>query len=92
MQPPSEATARRGYGLALNEAEPGVTAMAAAIRSVDGGAAVGTVSVAGPSVRMTESRLQELAPLIMQSASELSKVWPLRPRSGIPAKAFAETT
>ena len=35
----SRTTARRGYGLAVNEAEPGVTAVAAAIRSgPDGGA------------------------------------------------------
>ena len=43
-----KATKRRGYGLAVNEAEPGVTALAAAIRSEEGGAALGTVSVAGP--------------------------------------------
>lgn len=86
-----EATARRGFGLALNEAEPGVTALAAAIRSEDGGIALGTVSVAGPSMRMTESRIHELAPLVMQSASELSSLWPLRPRSGtrVPIKDVA---
>ena len=89
-----ETTARRGYGLALNEAEPGVTALAAAIRSVDGGAALGTVSIAGPSVRMTKSRLQELAPLIMRSATEFSNLWPLRtrPRPHVPVKVFAEAT
>jgi DNA-binding IclR family transcriptional regulator len=76
-----EVTARRRFGLAVNEAEPGVTALAAAIRSGLGGIALGTLSVAGPSVRMTEGRIQELAPLVMQCASELSKLWPLRPRS-----------
>ena len=86
-----EATRRRGFGLALSEAEPGVTALAVAIRSDEGGAALGTVSVAGPGLRMTEKRLHELAPLVMQSASELSKLWPLRPRSGtrLPAKDVA---
>jgi IclR family acetate operon transcriptional repressor len=74
-------TARRGYGLALNEAEPGVTAVAAAVRSGPDGAAVGTVSIAGPTVRITESRVRELALLVMQCASELSSLWPLRPRS-----------
>lgn len=78
-----EATARRGFGLALNEAEPGVTALATTIRSEKGGgAAVGTVSIAGPSLRMTESRIHELAPLVVQTASELSNLWPLRPRPG----------
>ncbi len=74
------ATARRGYGLALNEAEPGVTAIAAAVRSGPDGAAVGTVSIAGPTVRVPESRIRELAPLVMQCASDLSNLWPLRPK------------
>jgi len=87
-----KATAQRGFGLALNEAEPGVTAVAAAIRSGKGGATLGTVSVAGPSVRMTDSRVHELAPLVVQCASELSSLWPLRSRAGpnIPAKDVAE--
>jgi DNA-binding IclR family transcriptional regulator len=75
-------TARRGYGLASNEAEPGVTAVAAAVRPGPDGAAVGTVSIAGPTVRMTERRVRELAPQVVQCASELSRLWPLRPRSG----------
>ncbi|HZQ62073.1 MAG TPA: IclR family transcriptional regulator [Casimicrobiaceae bacterium] len=75
-----KATARRGYGVAVNEAEPGVTAVAAAIRCGPGEPAVGTVSIAGPSVRMTEKRIRELAPLIVQSATEMAALWPLRPR------------
>src|SRR5262245_19994667 len=39
--------AQRGYGIASSEAEPGVTAIAAAICASDGHA-LGTVSVAGP--------------------------------------------
>jgi|KBSSwiStaDraftv2_1062776.scaffolds.fasta_scaffold155193_2 DNA-binding IclR family transcriptional regulator len=73
-------TARRGYGLALNEAEPGVTAVAAAIRSGSDGTTVGTVSIAGPSARMTESRVRELAPLVTECATQLSGVWPVRPK------------
>jgi DNA-binding IclR family transcriptional regulator len=74
-----KATAKRGYGLAINEAEPGVSALAFAIRSGEG-SAVGTVSVAGPSVRMTEQRLRDLAPRVGDVASELSELWPLRVR------------
>ena len=77
-----EATARRGYGLAVNEAEPGVTALAAAIRPAGGGAALGTVSVAGPSARMTDERVRELAPLVVRTASELAGLWPLRIHAG----------
>lgn len=85
-------TARRGFGVAVNEAEPGVTAVAAAILPAGGGAALGTVSVAGPSVRMTDSRVREVAPLVMQCASELAGLWPLRQRSGraISSKDIAE--
>ncbi len=71
-------TAQRGYGTATSEAEPGVNAVAVAIRSRADGAALGTVSVAGPSVRMTESRVQELVPLLRRCASELADVWPTR--------------
>ena len=74
------ATAKRGYGLAFNEAEPGVTAIAAAIRPRGDKAAVGTVSVAGPSARMTEPRVRELVPLVTQCAAELSTLWPIRPK------------
>ena len=81
------ATVRRGYGLALNEAEPGVTAVAAAIRSGSDGATVGTVSIAGPSARMTESRVRELAPLVARCATELSSLWPVRPKPVTPPRA-----
>lgn len=88
-----EATRKRGYGLALSEAEPGVTALAAAIRSEESGVTMGTVSVAGPGLRMTERRIRELAPLVTQCASELSTLWPLRFRSAarVPAKDVAAT-
>lgn len=82
-----DATRQRGYGMAMSEAEPGVSAMAAAIRSEEGGAALGTVSVAGPDLRMAQDRIHELAPLVVQSAFELSKLWPLRLRSGVHRRA-----
>jgi DNA-binding IclR family transcriptional regulator len=64
----------------VNEGEPGVSAIAAAIRPPSGGPALGVVSVAGPSARMTESRIAEMAPLVMQAATELASFWPLRTR------------
>jgi DNA-binding IclR family transcriptional regulator len=76
------ATARRGYGLAFSEAEFGVSAVAAAIRAGDGGPVLGTVSIAGPSARITEKRAQELAPIVLETAGELSKLWPLRVGAG----------
>lgn len=80
LQEELRTTAERGYGLAMSEAEPGVTALAAAIRLGRGGTAVGTVSVAGPSIRLNEKRVQELAPIVTAAAAELAKLWPLRLR------------
>jgi len=76
-----KATARRGYGLAFSEAEFGVTAVAAAIR-IERGPALGTVSIAGPSARLTEKRAHELAPIVLRTAGELSNLWPLRVTTG----------
>ena len=77
-----KATARRGYGTAFNEAEFGVTAVAAAIRAGGNGPALGTVSIAGPSARMPDKRVAELAPRVLQTAAELSDIWPLRAHGG----------
>lgn len=71
-------TARRGYGLACSEAEFGVTAVAAAIRARNEGPVLGTVSIAGPSARITEKRAHELAQFVLRSAAQLSSLWPLR--------------
>jgi hypothetical protein len=56
--------------------------VAAAIRAGENGPALGTVSIAGPSARMTEKHAHELAPLVLRSAAELSDLWPLRARGG----------
>jgi DNA-binding IclR family transcriptional regulator len=72
-------TSRRGYGLAVNEAEPGVTAVAAAIRPSSGQAAVGTLSIAGPSARVTEKKFDELAALVSDYATKMATLWPLLP-------------
>lgn len=75
-------TRSRGYGLANEEAEPGVCAIAAAIRNGPAGEAlvVGTVSVAGPKVRLSPRRMTELAPAVLEAASSLSTLWPARQR------------
>lgn len=71
-------TAARGFGIAVSEAEPGVTAVAAAICAGKSGEPVGTVSVAGPGVRMSEARIQQLGEQVIVAAAQLSKLWPLR--------------
>jgi IclR family acetate operon transcriptional repressor len=76
-------TAKLGYGTAINEAEPGVSAVAAAVRIHADGPGVGTVSVAGPSVRMTPERIHELGPVVRAYAERLGEIWPLRHKPGI---------
>lgn len=80
-------TRTRGYGMVIEEAEPGVTALAAVIRAGDRNElpAVGTVSVAGPSVRLTRKRIGEIVPAVLSAASDLSQLWPVREHH-VPAK------
>jgi IclR family transcriptional regulator, acetate operon repressor len=66
----------RGWALVLEEAEPGVAAVAAAVMQDEH--AVGTVSVAGPVHRMAEPTLSRAAELVCGAARELSTVWPYR--------------
>lgn len=63
----------QGYATACETYEIGTSAIAAPIRKSNRGA-IGAVSIAGPAARMTPARLDELAPLVMQAAHELSAV------------------
>jgi len=81
-----DAIRRRGYALAVEEAEAGTVAIAAAFRAGDGAAApvLGTVSIAGPQVRMPSSRLDEIATLVRAAAAELARLGPLLRRQRAP--------
>ncbi|TIR04672.1 MAG: IclR family transcriptional regulator [Mesorhizobium sp.] len=72
-----EVTREQGWALAVEEAEPGVVSIAAAIRP-NGGLPVGTVSVAGPSLRLSGERILEISRLISIAADDLAAFWPLR--------------
>ena len=67
---------KRGYGLAIEEAEPGVTAVAVAIVDRISDATLGTVSVAGPSVRMGPERFAGIAKTLSAASRALAGVWP----------------
>jgi DNA-binding IclR family transcriptional regulator len=71
------ATRARGYGVAIEEGEPGTCAMALAILGRDG-VAVGTVSVAGPASRFTLERMKDVAPDLAATTSEIADLWPAR--------------
>jgi DNA-binding IclR family transcriptional regulator len=65
-----EQTRQRGYACVFDAYEAGTSAMAMAVHAEDA-APIATVSIAGPSIRMTEARMQALAPLLRQCAQEL---------------------
>lgn len=75
-------TRRRGYGEAVEEGEPGVAAIAAAVRaSPDAGMpVVATVSIAGPLSRMTATRRHTLRDRLLAAAAQLTEIWPVRAR------------
>lgn len=66
-----EQTRRLGYACVTEAYEIGTSAMATAIRKRGVGQPVGTISVAGPTIRMTRERMAEIAPWLQASANEL---------------------
>jgi len=64
-------TRKLGYACVTEAYEIGTSAMATAIRKRGVGQPVGTVSVAGPTIRMTQERMAEIAPWLLASADEL---------------------
>lgn len=70
-------TRKRGYGVAVEEAEPGVVGIALTICG-ESGVPQGVLAIAGPTVRMTPERIIELAAMARLAADELAVVWPLR--------------
>jgi len=70
----------RGFALNLEENELGIVAIAAPVlvRQVDGDiSCVGVVSVGAPMQRCSHAEIIDMAPLIVDAASDLAKVWPL---------------
>jgi IclR family acetate operon transcriptional repressor len=84
-------TRRRGYALAIEEGEPGTVAIAAAFRAYEGADAptAGTVSIAGPLVRLTEQRIEEIAPMLLRTTQAITQLWPMRLRQTGGARSAA---
>ena len=61
----------RGYAVAVEEAEHGITAVSVPVRP-SGGPATGTVSVAGPSLRVGPERIPALASSLQRAAATLA--------------------
>lgn len=62
---------QRGYAWVVDSSAPGLSALAAAVLHPSTGAVIGTLSVAGPSLRLTEDRLPAVAPALLAAAREL---------------------
>ncbi|ACL57073.1 IclR family transcriptional regulator [Methylobacterium nodulans] len=67
----------RGYAWVHETHAAGTAAMAANIIHPTTGHAIGNVSIAGPSARLTEAERDRLAPDLMDAAATLSAVGPL---------------
>jgi DNA-binding IclR family transcriptional regulator len=62
---------RLGYALATDELEVGLTAAAAPIRSAHGDI-IASMSISGPTFRLTRARLDETVPMLVAAATEVS--------------------
>jgi DNA-binding IclR family transcriptional regulator len=62
----------RGYAVAVDELEIGLTAVAAPVRGADG-AVIASVSASGPTFRMPDSRLPEVCAEVTGAAEQISR-------------------
>lgn len=76
-------TSEQGWASAIEEAEPGVAAIAAVIRMDQ--QVVGTVSVAGPIHRFSPLVIPGVAEKVVAAAKEISSLWPYRLAPAAPA-------
>lgn len=60
-----------GYAVAVDELEVGLAAVAAPVRGAHG-EVVASISVSGPTFRLTEARQAEVVPHLLEAADELS--------------------
>jgi DNA-binding IclR family transcriptional regulator len=67
-----QATRERGFAMSVQEHEVGINAVAAPILDV-AGYPIAAIAVAGPSFRLTESRMLEIAPSIRVVADAIAR-------------------
>jgi len=61
----------RGYAVAVDEFEVGLTAVAAPIRNAHGDV-VASLSVSGPTFRLDAERIEKVLPMLLEAAAEVS--------------------
>ena len=62
----------RGFAVAVDELEVGLAALAAPIRNAHGDV-VASLSLSGPTFRLTEPRIEEVLPQLRDAADEISQ-------------------
>jgi DNA-binding IclR family transcriptional regulator len=67
-----DAVRRKGFAIAVDELEVGLTAIAAPICGADG-SVVGSISASGPGFRITAERMPDAAKHVVASAQEISR-------------------
>jgi DNA-binding IclR family transcriptional regulator len=75
--PHLEFARQHGYGKAINCWLPGMSAIAANVTDPASGRVVGVLSIGGPSVRLTETVIDQYVPHLLSTAAELSVISPL---------------
>ena len=72
------AARKRGFSMIIEAFAPGMSAMSAAVRKRDG-EVIGVVTIAGPSMRLTEQRLLSLGPALLRTAADVGAASALSP-------------
>ncbi|MFA5488934.1 MAG: IclR family transcriptional regulator [Candidimonas sp.] len=67
---------KNGYAISVDEYIAGMSAVAMVIPGYDG-TPLGTLSIAGPTARMTRQQMRKLCPLLKAAADELSALSPV---------------
>ncbi len=65
-------TRARGFSLIVEVFAPAMASMAAAVRD-SRGRVIGVVTIAGPSIRLTEARMLALGPALLQAAADVGQ-------------------
>ncbi len=63
---------KRGFSMIVEVFTPGMTAMAAPVSGRDG-SAIGVVTIAGPLFRLTEERMLDLGPKLVETAAAIAE-------------------
>ncbi len=72
LQEDLRATRERGYGLAIEEADPGIVAIAVGLQgSEESGEYIGTLSIAGPASRLSKDKLVGFLPKLKSASVRL---------------------